>query len=271
MVDEQCGDYRIFRSLGRGGFGSVWAAETRDGTKVALKILNPLVLQYEKVVRKFFDEALILAKLDHPNITKFLDFFPVGNNYALAMEYIEGIELKERLAQHEGPLPAEHACTLARQTLEALQYAYENGILHCDIKPGNIMIDHNGDAKLMDFGVASLSTVAAQDTVGRMRSVSYMPPERFDQRQPIDSRSDIYSLALVFYEMFAGRRAFNATDTSGIMFCHLEETPAPADTFAHGLPREISRAIAKALEKKPEDRFPDFRTFCQAMEIDKQT
>jgi serine/threonine-protein kinase len=270
MVNEQFGDYRIFRSLGRGGFGNVWAAETRDGAKVAMKILNPLVLQNEKVVRKFFDEAMILAKLDHPNITRFLDFFPIGDNYAIVMEYIEGLVLKELLAQHEGPLPVEQACKLARQTLEALQYAYEKGILHRDIKPGNIMIDHHGDAKLMDFGVASLSTVAYQDTAGRMRSLRYVPPERFNERQPIDSRSDIYSLALVFYEMFAGRSAFNATDTSNIMFCHINEIPAPADTFAHDLPQAISRAIGKALEKKPEDRFPDFRTFCQAMEIDKQ-
>ncbi len=271
MVNEQVGDYRIFRSLGRGGFGSVWAAEKRDGTTAAIKILNPLVFRNKKIVRKFFHEAMILARLDHPNITKFIDFFTDGDNYAIAMEYIQGVELKELLARHEGPLPIGQACKLARQTLKALQYAYENGILHRDIKPSNIMIDHKGNAKLMDFGIASMSMIASQDTVGSTQSVSYVPPERIGKHQPIDNRSDIYSLALVFYEMFAGRRAFNVTDTSEIMSCHRYEIPAPPDTFAHDLPREICRAISKALEKKPEDRFPDFRAFYQAMEIDKQT
>jgi len=271
MIDEQIGDYRIVRSLGRGGFGSVWEAERQDGSKVAMKILNPQVLQNEKVVKKFFHEAMILAKLDHPNICKLLDFFPDGDNYAIVMEYIQGVELKELLSQYKGPLPFDQAFKLARQVLAAFQYADENGILHRDIKPGNIMIDHNGDAKIMDFGIATMSTVASQDTAASMLSISYVPPERFDKSKPIDARSDIYSLALVFYEMFAGRRAFGATDTSEIMFCHLNEMPEPPNTFASGLPQEISQAISKGLEKNPDDRFQNFRAFLQALEIDQQT
>ena len=270
MIDERIGDYRIVRSLGRGGFGSVWEAERQDGSKVAMKILNPQVLQNEKVVKKFFHEAMILAKLDHPNICKLLDFFPDGDNYAIVMEYVQGIELKELLSQHEGPLPFDQAYNLAKQVLAAFQYADANGILHRDIKPGNIMIDHNGNAKIMDFGIATMSTVASQDTAASMLSISYVPPERFDKSRPIDARSDIYSLALVFYEMFAGRRAFGATDTSEIMFCHLNERPDPPNTFARGLPQEISQAISKGLEKKPEDRFQDFGAFLQALEVDQQ-
>ena len=94
MVNEQIGEYRIVRSLGRGSYGTVWEAEAKDGSQVAMKILNPQVLGNEKVVRKFFHEAMILAKLDHPNICKLLDFFPDGDNYAIVMEYIGGVELK---------------------------------------------------------------------------------------------------------------------------------------------------------------------------------
>jgi serine/threonine-protein kinase len=270
MINDNIGDYRIVRSLGKGGFGSVWEAEAKDGTVVAMKILNPQVLQNEKVVRKFFHEAMILAKLDHPNICRLLDFFPDGDNYAIVMEYVQGVELKQLLSQHKGPLPFEQAYAIAKQTLDAFQYAHQNGILHRDIKPGNIMIDHSGNAKIMDFGIASMSTIASQDTAASMLSVNYVPPERFDKSREIDTRSDIYSLGLVFYEMFAGRRAFDATDTSQVMFCHLNEIPEPPKKFVDSLPQAISSAISKALEKNPDDRFNDFREFSLALKIDQQ-
>jgi serine/threonine protein kinase len=271
MVNEQIGAYRIVRSLGRGSYGSVWAAEAEDGSQVAMKILNSQVLENEKVVRKFFHEAMILAKLDHPNICKLLDFFPDGDNYAIVMEYVDGVELKKLLAQHQGPLPFDQAYKLARQTLKAFQYAHENGILHRDIKPGNIMIDQNGDARIMDFGIASMSKIASQDTAASQLSVSYVPPERLDRHMQIDARSDIYSLALVFYEMFTGRRAFDANDASALKACHRSEIPAPPETLTSNLPHKISQAISKALEKNPESRFQDFETFGQALEIDRQS
>jgi len=166
------------------------------------------VLDNQKVVKKFFHEAMILAKLDHPGITRLLEFFPDGNNYAIVMEYVEGVELKRILQQQKGYLPFEIAMKIARQALDAFQYALENGILHRDIKPGNIMIDNNGNAKIMDFGIAKMSSTASHDTAASMLSVHYTAPERFDQSREVDARSDIYSLGLVFYEMFAGRRPF---------------------------------------------------------------
>src|SRR3989339_1898007 len=214
MINEKIGDYEVTNALGKGGFGSVWMATSSDGTTVALKLLNPQALDNQKVVKKFFHEAMILAKLDHPNITKLLEFFPDGDNYAIVMEYVEGIELKKLLQQHKGQMPFNQAYKIALQSLDAFQYAHEHGILHRDIKPANIMIDKNGDAKIMDFGIAKMGTTASHDTAASMLSVHYTPPERFDKSREIDQRSDIYSLGLVFYEMFAGRRAFSATETS---------------------------------------------------------
>ncbi len=271
MINKKMGDYLITKSLGKGGFGSVWEATSSDGTTVALKILNPQLLQNEKVVRKFFHEAMILAKLDHPNICKLLEFFPDGDNYAIVMEFVPGVELKTLLSQQKGPLPFEQAYKIAKQTLEAFQYAHENGILHRDIKPGNIMVCENDNAKIMDFGIAKMSSTASHDTAASMLSVRYVPPERFDRNKEIDARSDIYSLALVFYEMFAGRRPFAATETSEIMFSHLNEIPEPPKTFSKNLPEEISQAILKALEKDPDDRFTDFREFSNALDIDDDT
>ena len=268
MINQKIGDYEITNALGKGGFGSVWMAKSSEGATVALKLLNPQALDNQKVVKKFFHEAMILAKLDHPNITKLLEFFPDGDNYAIVMEYVEGIELKKLLQQQKGLMPFNQAYKIAIQTLDAFHYAHEHGILHRDIKPANIMIDKHGNAKIMDFGIAKMGTTASHDTAASMLSVHYTPPERFDKSREIDQRSDIYSLGLVFYEMFAGRRAFSATETSQIMFSHLNEIPEPPTKYSPNLPPQISKAISKALEKDPEDRFHDFKAFKQAVQLE---
>ncbi|MBI9084402.1 MAG: SUMF1/EgtB/PvdO family nonheme iron enzyme [Desulfobacterales bacterium] len=268
MIGEHIGDYEVIGSLGKGGFGAVYKAKASDGTELALKILNPQALDNKRVVKKFFHEAMILAKLDHPNITKLMEFFPDGENYALVMEFVEGVELKSVIQKYKGPMPFELAYKIANQALDAFQYAHQNGILHRDIKPGNIIIDKNGDAKIMDFGIAKMSSAASHDTAASMLSVHYVPPERFDKTKEIDQRSDIYSLGLVLYEMFAGRRPFNATETAQVMFCHMNQIPDPPTKFSPALPENISAAITKALEKDPNDRFNTFMEFKAALQLE---
>jgi len=270
MIGEKIGDYEIVQSLGKGGFGSVWKATSGDGVEVALKILNPQVLENQKVVTKFFHEAMILAKLDHPNICKLMEFFPSEDNYAIAMEFVEGSELKKILQQNNGPLPFDAAYQIAKQTLDAFHYADQNGILHRDIKPANIMISKDGNSKIMDFGIAKMGTTASHDTAASMLSIHYTPPERFDKTKETDARSDIYALGLVFYEMFAGRRPFTATETTQIMFFHLNEIPDPPSKYDESLPPNVSEAISKALEKEPSDRFQTFKEFSNAMDTGEQ-
>ena len=265
MIGEKLGDYEVIGTLGKGGFGSVYRAKDGKGDLVAIKVLNPQALDNDRVVKKFFHEAMILSKLDHPNICKLLDFFPDGTNYAIVMEFVKGEELKSMLKRYNGPLPFDLAYKLSTQATDAFQYAHENGILHRDIKPANMVITQEGIVKIMDFGIAKMSSTASHDTAASMLSVHYVPPERFDKSREIDVRSDIYSLGLVFYEIFAGRRPFTATETSQIIFSHMNQIPDPPIKHSPHLPEGVSAAISKALEKDPNDRFRDFREFAEAL------
>lgn len=267
MINEMVGDYQIIGTLGKGGFGSVYKAENEAGEIVAMKILNPQALENQRVVKKFFHEAMILAKLDHPNICKIMEFFPDGQNYVIVMEYVEGAELKKMIQKHVGPLPFELGYKIAAQSLDALHYAHQNGILHRDLKPANMVINKQENCKIMDFGIAKMSSAASHDTAASMLSIHYVPPERFDRTREVDVRSDIYSQGLVLYEVFAGRRPFAATETSQIMFAHLNEIPEPPNTFSPALPEPISDAISKALEKDPDDRFQTFAEFKAAISV----
>lgn len=266
MEGKKIGDYEILNKLGTGGFGTVWKAKSHDGTPCAMKILNPQALDNDRVVKKFFHEAMILAKLDHKNITRLLEFFPDASNYAIAMEYVEGITLKDLLKQRKGAIPYEQALIIAKQILAAFQYANENGIIHRDIKPGNIMIDKNSVVKIMDFGIARISTTASHETAAQMLSIQYAAPERFQKGAEIDSRSDIYSLGIVFYELFTGKTPFTGDETFKIIYGHINETPDHPAKYSNAISEELNQAILKALEKKPEDRFQTCLEFRQALE-----
>jgi serine/threonine protein kinase len=258
------GRYEASTKLGKGGFGSVWKAKDPKGETVAIKLLNPENLKDERAVRKFFHEAIILSHLTHPNITRFIDFFPKDKNYAIVMDFIEGSDIKALLLKHKGPLPFDTACKIAHQTLDTFQFAHEKGILHRDIKPENIMLDTEGNVKIMDFGIAKMSSAETQKTAFTMISPLYTPPERFDHSSEVTVRSDIYALGIVFYEIFTGKHPIDATSPSKIIYAHLNQLFDPPDQIA-AVPPAMSRAILKALEKDPEERFQNFAEFKQHM------
>ena len=316
MKGDMIGGYQILGSLGSGGFGVVWKAVDNDGTFVAIKLLNPRHLDQEysdSIIKKFFKEAMILAKLDHPNITKLIDFFPIdNNNYAIAMEYVEGVTLQDLFisftekqsdathlektmaaqgndlptildsaAAHIQPdqphtskppssrsvMPTDKAMDIAKQMLNGFSYAHEMGVIHRDIKPGNIMIDRQGAVKIMDFGIATISNAPTQETQisQRMFSIHTTAPERFENKV-IDHRSDIYSIGVVFYEMFTGKKPFAFGSNQAIMRHHIDVKPLPPIKHAKAIARPVNLAILKALEKKPKDRFQNCLEFKKAMD-----
>ena len=260
------GQYFVSNLLGKGGFGSVWKGLTPDGEPVAIKVLNPDVLENERAVRKFFHEAIILSKMDHPNICRFYDFFPYEGNYAIVMDFVKGVELKSILEEQGGPLPMAQARHIAAQALDAFHYAHMKDVLHRDIKPENISVDEEGTAKVMDFGIAKLSTSESQQTSLFMISPRYTAPERFDagNTDAVDHRADIYSLGLVFYEMFTGTHPFQTDSPTEMIVAHVNTVPAPPDEIAD-IPRQISDAIMRAVAKDPADRFEDFGAFKMAL------
>ena len=263
-VIRKIGKYETVKKLGKGGFGSVWKARDPKGRIVAIKLLNPENLEDERAVRKFFHEAIILSHLNHPNITQFIDFFPKGGEYIIVMDYEEGSDLKALLRKKKGPFEFKTACKIAGQVLDAFQYAHEKRILHRDIKPENIILDKDGNAKIMDFGIAKMSSATTQKTAFSMISPLYTPPERFDRNSEVDVRSDIYSLGIVFYEIFTGKHPIGEDNPSKVIFAHINQLFDPPDTFAD-IPANMSQAILKAVEKDPAERFQDFAEFKQAL------
>jgi serine/threonine protein kinase len=263
---KKFGNYEVVKLLGTGGFGSVWQATAADGLPVAVKVLNPDILDNERAVRKFFHEAINLSKMNHPHICRFIDFFPQEGNYAIVMDFVQGTDLQDLLKEQGGPLPFETARQIAAQALDALHYAHQKQVLHRDIKPENITLTTEGAVKIMDFGIARLSSSESQQTSLFMISPAYTAPERFDETKTddVDQRADIYSLGLVFYEIFTGKHPFPTTNPMEMIMAHLNTVPPPPDEIAD-LPKEISNAILKALEKNPEDRFEDFAAFKMEM------
>jgi eukaryotic-like serine/threonine-protein kinase len=239
------GPYEILALLGTGGMGEVWKArDTRLNRIVAVKRLTG------QQSGRFEQEARAIAALNHPHICQIYD---VGADY-LVLEYVEGRTLADRLRGGAGPgLPIEEALRLARQIAEGLEEAHRKGILHRDLKPGNVMVTTKGVAKLLDFGLATL--VSADDDVTRtldgtvLGTAAYMSPEQAEGR-PLDARSDIFSFGTVLYEMLSGSRAFGGTTALQVMNAVVRDEPPPLQSSL-----ALERIVRRCLEKSPGQRF----------------
>jgi serine/threonine-protein kinase len=218
--------------------GEVYRAkDTRLGRTVAIKVLN------KEHMQRFEREARAIAALNHPHICSLYD---VGSDY-LVMEYVEGFPIK-------GPLPVEAAVRLAIQIASALDEAHRSGILHRDLKPGNILVTKSGAAKLLDFGLAKLATGAESVTASTiegtvMGTPAYMSPEQA-QGNPVDERSDIFSFGAVLYEIISGNQAFGGTSTAQVLSAVLRDEPKPLQTLP-----QLERIVKRCLAKQPGQRF----------------
>ena len=211
-IGSQVAGYRLISLLGEGATGAVYLAEAEaTGERVALKVLDPELARDERFRRRLLTESRIAASLDHPNVVPILDFGETDAALYLAMRYVEGSDLRALLAA-EGPLDAERALRLLDQVASALDEAHEHGLVHRDVKPANILVDHEGHAYLGDFGLAKHATSASSLTRDQafVGTIAYVSPEQI-RGDELDGRADVYSLGCVLYECLAGAPRSTAT------------------------------------------------------------
>jgi len=258
---QKIGRYKILGELGRGAMGVVYKAEDPNLDRVVA--LKTIVIEADaegrkEYERRFFLEAKAAGKLNHPNIVTVYDFGEEDSVAYLAMELVEGNDLRLRLKESAGQgLPAMDAVDVAQQVAEGLGYAHERGIVHRDIKPGNIMLQPRGQAKIMDFGLARMRVADHKTSTGMVLGTpKYMSPEQV-AGQPVDQRSDVFSLGIVLHEMLTGTRLFAGEDTPQIMHNVVHVEHEPPTRIKPELPAMLDFVVARALKKDPALRYQD--------------
>lgn len=248
------GHYRIISRIGAGGMGEVYLAEdTKLNRKVALKFMPVHMAGNADMRARFTREAQAAAKLDHPNIVPVFEVGEYQGRPYFAMAHIEGKSLREVI--REGKLGIDDAVDLTMQILEGLQEAHEAGIVHRDIKPGNIIIDSKGRPRLVDFGLATVSGEEKLTKTGStLGTVGYMSPEQVEGKK-CDSRSDLFSVGVILYEMLTGHRPFEGDNDAAIVRAITDSTPEPVARYKSGTTGEIQQIIDKALSKDPSIRY----------------
>ena len=257
------GKYEIISELGRGGFGIVYKAKdvTLDRI-VALKVMHPQLSTDKKFIQFFQREARSLAKIDHPNVVTVHEIGEINGQVFIAMRYLAGGSLSEKLKK-EGPLSQKEVIRIINQVAEGLNAGHKRGIIHQDVKPGNILFDEDGRAVIADFSIARVvqmtTMVSSPESMGVVGTPSYMAPEMWDDNL-ITPAADQYSLACVLFEMLVGKKLFEGETTSKIMLKHF----API-TLPENLGPELRAILLKALERDPKNRFADMEAFQQAL------
>jgi serine/threonine-protein kinase len=244
--------YRIVGLLGRGGMGEVYRADdVKLGQAVALKFLPESLAADADRRDRFYNEVRTARQVTHPAVCRVHDIGEVDGQLFLSMEYVDGEDLGS-LLRRIGRLPPDKALEIARQVCAGLAAAHDRGVLHRDLKPDNVMIDGRGHARITDFGLAGLAA-AIEGADVRSGTPAYMAPEQLAGRE-VTTRSDVYALGLVLYELFTGRRAFSGRTLLELKRQHLEETPASPSTIVDGLDPAIEAVLLRCLEKDPADR-----------------
>jgi eukaryotic-like serine/threonine-protein kinase len=253
---QQLGQYRILSVLGEGGMATVYRARQDSVNRdVAIKVIESKLARNPEFLKRFRREAETVAALDHPHIVKVFDYGQSGDLVYLVMQLLAGGSLADLL--RKGPMPLNLASRLFDQIADALDYAHEQGVIHRDLKPGNVLLDSRNNGHLTDFGIAKLlvgENTALTQTGMVMGTPAYMSPEQW-QGKSLDAHSDIYTLGIILFEMLTGRVPFQADTPFAMMHMHIYETPPPVRTLRSDTPDAVGMVVEKALAKKPEDRF----------------
>ncbi len=252
------GDFVVERPLGRGGMGMVYLATQRSlGRKVALKVLHRGFDPDGRVGARFFGEARLAAGIDHPNIVKIYDVGceEDGGRPFIAMEFLAGETLAARMRR--GPVPFRTTLAVGIAVAEGLGAAWKRGLVHRDVKPGNIVLCDDGPIKILDFGVAKRTDPEATQLTGTgvlIGTPEYMAPEQADGRL-VDCRADLYSLGVILYELLAGARPFEADDVAGLLYLHNWVAPPLIRATRRSVPARFDELLARLLAKRKTDRY----------------
>lgn len=264
------GRYTLVSVVGVGGMSVVYGAyDLNTGDTVALKILDLSSCETDEAraeaERRFATEAIIMERLSHPNVVNILGISGEGEPPYVVMEYVEANTLKRRIDDC-GALTFEETIYYTKQILDALIHTHERGVVHCDLKPQNIMLLQDGRIKLTDFGIARLvDSEENKESDTAVGTVYYISPEQASGRR-LDGRSDIYSLGVMMYEMATGRLPFSAEDTSAVSRMHIEKNPLRPKVFDPEINTGLEQIILHAMEKAQFMRFSDAKAMLDAIE-----
>ncbi len=270
MIGTTLSHYHVLERIGVGGMGVVYRArDERLERDVAIKVLPHGTLASDAARRRFRREALAISRLTHPGIATIHDFDTEAGTDFLVLEYLPGEPLDARLAR--GPLGEPEAIDLATQVADALEASHEMGVIHLDLKPGNIHVSPRGRVKVLDFGLARIlqreggwvTTSMASDSAALAGTLPYMSPEQIAGGDP-DPRTDLYALGVVLYEMVTGRRPFEQPQPAALMYA-IVNTPPPSPRSLAGVSPALEALIVRALDKSPDGRFGSAREMCEAL------
>src|SRR6266508_5050564 len=253
------GRYELHRRLGRGGMAEVYLARDQMLDRaVAVKVLFPALATDPGFVERFRREAQSAAALNHPNIVSVYDWGEANGTYFIVMEYVEGDSLAE-LIHTEKRIHPDRAAEIASDVAAALGFAHRNGVIHRDVKPGNVLITSEGGVKVADFGIDRAISDASDQNLTKTGSVmgtaTYFSPEQARGAQ-LDPRSDLYSLVCVLYEMITGHPPFAGENAVAIAYKHVQEQPVAPRRIDPAIPDTLEAIVLKCLAKNPANRYP---------------
>ena len=266
--------FEILREVGKGSMGIVYEARVRaTGERVALKILPPSLTLTERALARFLREGRIMARVRHPDIVGFVDQGTTGRLHWFAMEFVHGATLEERLAV--GPLPVQRACAIAARVGRALQYAHEHGVVHRDVKPGNLMLrdgepDDDGEVRvaITDFGLARETGTGSMTESGAIVGTPmYMAPELvLGGTVQATTLADVYALGATLYALLTGRPPFEGPTAQGVLKALVDEDPPPPSRLRRDLPRDVETVVQKAMARDPAQRYGSALEFAEDLE-----